>query len=450
MAQVRDVGSRLELFVDDWLIEKMRGVELRMHQPTPREVALHFNQPWEDGSSTVGSVMKEGGRYRLWYRAGASEKQNTAYAESDDGVRWKRRFLGLVKINGSSENNVLIEGSTAWEVCVFKDDKPGIPDSERYKANGRVRHGKGTPDWLRGLVSPDGIHWQVLDNDPMVVAPSETGLGFDSQNIAFWDSARDEYVAYTRGKSPGGKRAIRRTVSNDFRNWSKPELIDLGDAPDEHLYTNAAIPYFRAPHILLMFPRRFVPERKFHADFPADGVSEGVFMTSRDGISWDRRFMGPFLPPGPDPGNWTDRSMTIGFGVVPTGASKISLYYKEHNRQPTARLRRGSLRTDGFVSVNADYRGGEFLTRRLVFEGAKLRLNYSTSVAGSVRVEIQDHEGRPERGYTLADCPAKYGDEIEGVVSWAGGPDVSKLVGKPVRLRFVLKDADVYAFRFGP
>ena len=45
-AEVRKIGPRLELFVDD-LIEKMSGVRLRMHAPIPREIALEFNRPWE-------------------------------------------------------------------------------------------------------------------------------------------------------------------------------------------------------------------------------------------------------------------------------------------------------------------------------------------------------------------------------------------------------------------
>ena len=75
-------------------------------------------------------------------------------------------------------------------------------------------------------------------------------------------------------------------------------------------------------------------------------------------------------------------------------------------------------------------------------------LNYATSAAGSVRVEIQDAEGHPLPGYTLAESPERYGDEIEGIMSWQGGASVAALAGRSVRLRLVLRDADVYALRF--
>ncbi len=70
------------------------------------------------------------------------------------------------------------------------------------------------------------------------------------------------------------------------------------------------------------------------------------------------------------------------------------------------------------------------------------------SAAGSVQVELQDAAGKPMPGFTLADMPPLYGDELDAAVAWKSGGDVSSLAGKPVRLRFVLKDADVYALRF--
>jgi hypothetical protein len=117
-------------------------------------------------------------------------------------------------------------------------------------------------------------------------------------------------------------------------------------------------------------------------------------------------------------------------------------------RLPTVHIRRFSLRTDGFVSARAGYAGGEFITRPLIFTGNTLKLNFSTSAVGSVRVEIQDTEGHPQPGFTLDACPEIFGDEIDGTVEWEGDGDMRSLAGQPVRLRFVLKDADLFAFRF--
>jgi hypothetical protein len=63
-------------------------------------------------------------------------------------------------------------------------------------------------------------------------------------------------------------------------------------------------------------------------------------------------------------------------------------------------------------------------------------------------MEIQDDKAQPIAGFRMEECPAIYGDEIERRVTWNSGSDVSLLAGKPVRLRFRLKDADLYSFRF--
>ena len=126
----------------------------------------------------------------------------------------------------------------------------------------------------------------------------------------------------------------------------------------------------------------------------------------------------------------------------------MSIYTNQDNAQPTAHLHRYSQRIDGFASVRADYDGGELLTRPLRFSGGRLDLNFSTSAVGSIRVEIQDESGQPISGFGAADCVEVIGNEIDRTVRWKSGSDVNTLAGKTVRLRFVMKDADLFALRF--
>jgi hypothetical protein len=126
----------------------------------------------------------------------------------------------------------------------------------------------------------------------------------------------------------------------------------------------------------------------------------------------------------------------------------MSLYVNQDYAQPTAHLRRYSLRLEGFASVRAPYGGGELLTRPLTFAGDRLLVNFSTSAVGGIRVEVQDAAGKPVPGFALADAVETIGNEIDRVVRWKSGPDVSKLAGRAVRLRFVMKDADLFALRY--
>ncbi|MEN9934118.1 MAG: hypothetical protein RLZZ387_697 [Chloroflexota bacterium] len=445
MTTIRSIGSRLEPLIDDWLIDHMHGVILRLHSPVLREVVLAFDRPWEGPISFAPNVRRDGECFRMWYRAGGDANQRLAYAESADGISWERPSLGLVEFQGSRDNNILLDGAQAQGVSVFIDGNPAAVAEARFKAIGIGPKIDGC-ETLRAFASPDGLRWRMVA-DPLMVAPADDRPWFDSQNLAFWNSHTGRYELYARGWVPPGVRWIRRSVSNDFRSWSELEFIDAGDAPLEHLYENSTTPYFRAPHILLAFPKRFVPERTLRPDW-ATGLSDGVFMSSRDGLRWDRRFMEAFVRPGPDPDNWTERNMYVGPGLVQTGPTELSLYVVEHYRHPTARIRRATLRVDGFVSASAGYGGGELLTHPISFAGDRLVINYATSAVGSVRVEIQEADGRPVDGFRLEESTEIFGDEIGRVVTWQRGAEVGALAGRPVRLRFALKDADLYALQF--
>jgi len=125
---------------------------------------------------------------------------------------------------------------------------------------------------------------------------------------------------------------------------------------------------------------------------------------------------------------------------VPTGPAEMSIYHKSGHRYV--------LRTDGFVSVRAGAKAGELFTKPLVFAGDTLVLNFSTSAAGNLRVEVRDLAGKPVPKFRLKDCRHMVGDALERRVAWAGDPSLGTLAGKPVRLRFVMQECDLYSFRF--
>jgi len=453
------IGDQLQLFLDDWLIDSMTGLRLKLHHPRRAEIVVRKDKPWEDSTMFDPVVIRDGSRYRMWYRTNFNSPPfYTGYAESDDGVHWTKPSLGLVEFRGEKNNNLVWSSgpdkSLPYVLCVFKDNNPKTPASEQYKAIGiRRRPGSDPPaDDLYGLVSADGLRWRLLQKEPIIGGPRGDSM-FDSHNVAFWDSARRQYVIYARGWPdgwPGGTRGIRRAVSSDFRRWSSLEALDLwGDSDRDHLYKNAATPYYRHPDILLMFPKRYLPTRKSpDPEWKHGGLSDIVFMSSRDGVRWDRRFREAFLRPGRDQLNWHERAIEVGPGLVPTGDGEMSFYFMEHYRTESVRIRRGVLREDGLVSVDANFKGGELVTRPLVFAGDKLVINYSTSAAGSIRVEIQDPSAKPLAGYELDACDEIYGDELNRVVQWDGKSGLQKLVGEPIRLRVVLRDANLFSLRF--
>ena len=182
-----------------------------------------------------------------------------------------------------------------------------------------------------------------------------------------------------------------------------------------------------------------------HHDWTRD-CSDGVLLTSHAGSTeYDRMFMETFIRPGLGDSNLVSRTKFPLTGILPAGPGRIQMFVTRNSMQPTWHIERLLLRTDGFASLSAPWAGGEMLTKPLTFSGTALEINYRTSAAGSVRVEIQDLNGLPLAGFTAADCPKIIGDEIERVVTWeaaAGKPqaDPGTLAGKPVRLRQILAD----------
>lgn len=476
---VLDIGSRRELFVDDYLIGELNGAERRLHRPVPRDIALTHDAPWEGSGSGYHSVFQDGDLYRMYYKAwqltiadGKLTQPHpllACYAESDDGIHWRKPDLGIVEFEGSKQNNIVLATgridkveADPGHIAVFRDDNPDAPAESRYKAIIRSRK----PNGLLPFQSADGLHWGPMSNGPVI-----TYGAFDSQNLAFWDPIRGEYRAYFRFFNEG-RRDILTATSPDYVTWSDPQPLVYPGAPPEQLYTNQIKPYHRAPHIFIGFPTRYVdrgwtpstdalPERE-HRRMRSSAnqrfgtaVSEGLLMSSRDGATFDR-WGEAFLPPGPErPGSWNYGQQYIAWHVVETesalpGAPKeLSLYASEsYWTGNSSAVRRYSLRMDGFVSIRAPLSGGELVTKPLRIEGGSLTLNFASSAAGGVQVEIQDAAGKPLPGFTLDDCPPLYGDSIDRQVTWKGGSDVSSLAGTPVRLRFALKDADVYSLQF--
>ena len=466
---VVSLGSRRELFVDRYLIDATSGVELRLHQPMPKEIVMHHDKPWEGNDCIFYTIFRDGPIYRMYYDAWTYAPTTLpahdvfiAYAESKDGTHWVRPELGLFEFNGSKKNNIVWASPKLDNWSCFKDTNPAATAETRYKGFHYVEKG------LMAVKSSDGIHWSHLSDKPVL-----TDGAFDSLNLAFWDAGRGHYRAYYRDFR-NRLRDIKTATSQDFIHWTPGVWLEYPGAAAEQLYTNNVIPYYRAPHLYLGFPTRYLDrgwsdamralpelaEREARSKVsPRYGtaLTDGLFMTSRDGTVF-HRWAEAFIRPGLRyTDNWVYGDNYQNWGLVetksdlPGGPDEISIYVTEHYwRGAFSNLRRFTLRVDGFVSVNAPGKGGEFTTRPLTFTGKELEMNFSTSVAGSVQVEIQDAGGTPLPGYGLEDCPEIFGDHLERVVSWKGGSDVSGLAGKPIRLRFVMKDADLYSIRFRP
>ncbi|MBE6396778.1 MAG: hypothetical protein E7046_07225 [Lentisphaerae bacterium] len=484
-----EAGSRLQVMWDDRVVDVAKTTASRvLHQPQFAGTVMTHEKPWEgDGSDyhcIVPDCDEKGDYLRMYYNGVAIgcgwkdvHKQFSAdtvricYAESrDGGLTWTKPNLGIVDFRGSKENNCILDMKSfgkAWDnFMVLKDENPSCLPDERYKGVGKF----GEELWC--FISSDGIRFRR--GWPITVSGA-----FDSLNVVFWDDLRKVYHLYFRGyhKVAADRngdldiRDVRHSVSKDFKSWSDPKMLDFGEGSEDYaLYTNLIQPYFREPSLFVGFPTRYVerkswtenydrlpsPEKrkwrmdKAHGGQPRFGltVTDCIFALSRDGERFFREDEA-FMRPGPEnPGNWVYGDCYPAYRLVKTpapfgGDDEISFYtFDQHWCGLASNLNRYRLRQDGFISRRGTYAGQRVVTKRLVFSGTKLLVNFSTSARGRMFVMVRDAAGSSLRSVEL------FGDKVDREVDFVGGSSLESFSGKPVTVEFELSDADLYSFRF--
>jgi len=233
-----------------------------------------------------------------------------------------------------------------------------------------------------------------------------------------------------------------------------------------HFYGMGVLPY---EGVYIGFPVRLdvcahIPH------YGDDGPMYVELAFSRDLRHWHRENRTVVIPNGP-PGSWDGGMINVASKPIIRG-EEIWLYYggiafthasqdwympkaveknmklwRQGQRDAPSGIGLAKWRLDGFVSLDAGEATGMLLTKPLIFSGTQLEIN-SIASFGSVAVEIQDADGRPVEGFTLADCDPLTTDAIHHVVTWKGKSNVTLIAGNDVRLKFAMKNASLYAFQF--
>jgi hypothetical protein len=366
---------------------------------------------------------------------------------SNDGLNWKQKSRGIIKYN-------------------FEVDKDG-----------------------RQILS---------DRDEEGNITNIRDFHLDSQNIIFWDESIKKYVAYVRKNrriDSQQYRTVARGESEDLESfplvedmpvvlepdvWDNPQKSErLGcDIAGYDIYTNAATKY-GADNAYYMFPSMYYKYGTFLRNFKEQtpmnaGPVDVGFAASRDGVKWERYDRKPFISLG-FRGEYDSASIYMVHGLVPGNGGKMYMYagvtdnlhgynrgdrYNDGNNslldkeafaaeKNTFAIARYEIREDGFISVYGGYMGGEFITPLLKFDGDSLELNIDTSATGTALVEIQDEDGIPVPGYSMYDCDLIHtANQISRIVKWKGNASLGHLSGKPLKLRFMLKNTHLYSFKF--
>jgi len=487
-----DIGSRKQLFIDDRFIAKSQGIELTMNTPAKMNQPVLANDIiWEGEPASIGfysSVIKDGDKIRIWGAGQAMLPVRLepdgpvialyAYAESTDGIHFTKPDSSCVAYDESKAEigkHGRIGGTSVWI-------DPKAPPLHRYKSQAKFYPADERANEFHIYSSPDGYQWTLL------CKPAIDEM--DTQSIIFWDDAGQRYLLYTR-KNPGRTtpnryRVVRRMESLDLCNWENEIFVMQADDLDNRIYETPTpqppVDYygatvFRYPddstdsayimlaHAFWHWQRRPQEQRwggrenhKFQFEVLAPATLDVRLAASRDGICFNR--LG-------------DRKSFIPLGFAGTFSSKFTwslpnpirmgnelwIYYLGDNcdhdgfvdRAATGRklaIDRAILRLDGFVSADAAYTGGEIVTPLLKFAGSRLELNVDPGAGGSVQVELLDENDIPIKNYTQKDATPLYDNSVQLPVTWGTNTDVAALAGKPIKIRFLMRDCKLYAFQF--
>lgn len=455
------LDRRHRLFIDDEVVAERDGVERVVTVATrnPANPLVRPEHPWEDDMVLLyGSVERDpaSGRFHMWYLGRNFEDRNpmrtvVCYARSEDGLRWEKPALGVVEYGGRRDNNIVVlnHGNGLDDIVAFIDPRETDP-GRRFKM---FVYQLDVPDRREGLylyVSGDGIHWQ---EQPGPIIPGATqfpknadhqfrrdvmvdGVG-DVTTILF-DPALGRYVANLKILS-GGMRSRMMSESDDLIHWTRPRLILAPDEQDAgtELYGMCGFPY---ESLWLAVVQRF------HA--VGDRTLDLTWAVSHDGRNWSRvEPRDPWLPVGP-PGAWDCGNISHANNPPIRVGDQLWFYYGGRDAIHNARPRVGAiglavLPADRFVALRASSRG-TVLTRPLRFNRGVLRVN-ADATGGALRAELVAADGRAVPGYELEECSPLSGDAANGVIRWSQGETVEAR-DEPVRIRFVLERASLYAF----
>jgi hypothetical protein len=506
-AEVRTTNHNdpdLHLFVDDEEIERVDGMARIVNRPHKRSTPILVgDMPWEgERAQAWGSVIVEpNGLLRIWYFAFNTERRKDeldrggyAYAESLDGITWKKTELGVVEFRGSTKNNLfytcapngknLVDEELARRglglpaldaggmqlgvlnnldgLTVVRDDEETDPQ-KRYKLIANMqdhrmwapydknKYSEVTNDQVKQAqavwgqyidTSPDGIHWTRRPRRVLPAVGDYMMVTRDYRNSRWWLNER--------AAGQLGRNAAIRT-SKDLLHWSEPELI-FGHGSDpgygKEFEWHGGITPFNYGNLNLGFLERW----------PLTGFGATCELVSqRDGKKWYRVAPGmPFLDIGPE--GAFDRTLIFPTHNAPIRiGDQLYIFYTGGGAKTDARegmpmsIGLATIRLDRFAAL-ATWRSkkpGLVITKPFKLERSQLEVNVESFDRGPIRIGVTDADGNTIPGYSLDDCRTSYDSaKIYTRIRWADKLDLRELHGHRVKLQFEITGAALYSYHF--
>ena len=453
-----------QLFVDDFLISSST-LQRKFHYPEyySGNPVLSPDKDWEKQGANGGfaAPFSDGvwydetdGKFKMWYMAGGGTYATsgagiTCYAESNDGINWIKPSLNLIQGTNIVRRGSVRDASTVWL------DKQETNPSYRFKMF-EVAGGAGKWQY-QYLTSSDGKAWRDNSTPSDKIADRSTVYKNPFRNVWVWSmrhnvrvNSGDPYTVrardYMENADPvAGNKVAKADLSafwfGPWPNEQKHPVYKNNDG-SPGIYNQDATPYESI--MLGLFSVWQGPENDV---CNKDGVikrNQIMLGYSRDGYSWTRDDMNPFLAVDDNLAAWNNGNLQSVVGSPLIVNDKLYFYLsgrKLVNGSEVVTTGLATLRRDGFASMSGS---GELVTEKLTFKGEYFFVN--ACVNGNLKVEILDSTGKVIEGFSKDDCTAISGDKVNTMVTWKNNVTLKSLEGKVIKVKFYMTDGDLYSF----
>ena len=427
------------LFFDYRELERVNGFTRQLERPEKYSgnPLFYADSPWENGNMQLyGSVVKVPGKpFQLWYSViHWPWKIYLAYAESKDGIIWRKPLFDIFKFNDEETNIIFTDNPHGPAVIYDPDDPQGI-----YK----MVVGADPSECICAFRSDDGIHWRPVRRFPVIGTNPDCPMGF-------LRAPNGRYAIYHRLSGYG--RRVFRSESHDFVYWSGEPLMvlepDADDPTQVQFYGMGSSAYG---------PYEIGTLWIFHTDAGEYGLGkmrgyqEAELTYARSGYAWHRAAHGTaFIPHGGE-GDWDCGNLQCASAPVYT-EDEIRYYYmgtdmfhQTHWELEPQRAGLGiaSIKPDRFVALRAGDELAELLTCAFRLPSAEIYVNASTDEGGWLKVQMLNANARVIEGLTEEDCIPIEGDSLSHQVRWNSQAEVP--VDRAIRLRITGKKAAIYS-----
>ena len=505
-----DIGREKQVFLDDLVIESAENICRTWHQPIKIDEGplIKKDRPWENlayFTCNTWQVIRDpkDSLFKCWYcdwmkpdvcpgdSAIGNSVFNILYAESENGINWRKPALGIHQIDGDDTNVVI---PNAYDPGLLLDPHER-DDDKRFKMIYTQFLSGGDVANVLAATSGDGIHWKAIEQKPSI---GRQGARLDDVIIMHYDPYGRIYVMNTRHydmyavkrnlKNPTvdcftpvyypmdwrrmNKRRIWQCESSDLTHWSEPYPVltpqDGEDGLDETFY---GLCQFSLGSVTLGF---------LNIMHYVSNTMNVRLVYSRNGKTWHHLNRGqPFLAPSGKQSAWDQFMVTIPSKPIVVG-DELYVYHggaschhdwwitgaREGVKAPEAKdislarygLGMAKLRLDGFVSLDAGYaRRAILITRQLISEGSQLIVNAHCNNGGSIAAEIVDVNDEILPGFSRQECNVFTGDNVQHTFSWNGRTEIplesTERADYPEpererlrKIRFYMQNAQLYSF----